>query len=245
MDNNLEVKLNTLLEKMDKLEQERNQSRDITSIVPALIKAQGGIKPIGADKMGVHAKYAPLPEIWEIVKGPLQENDLFLMQSENVLPDKSTLLVTTIMHKSGQWISTSHLLRSKAELQGTKDVNMAYAGQLTYFKRYSLCGLLAIFVDRDLVEEGVEKPQPQKQLSPYQATASQQLSGADWVEDDGSSELVVTKEQKLKFINDYLGRPFKSKLKITMEGRNGGSYTMLTNEKIIDNAYGYLKSQRD
>jgi hypothetical protein len=238
MDNNLESKVNTLLEKMDKLEQDRNQSRDITSIVPALIKAQGSISPIGTDRMGVHARYATLPEIWEAIKVHLQANDLFLTQGEVVLPDKSTVLVTTLMHKSGQFISTSHLLRSKAELQGSKDVNMAYAGQLTYFKRYSLCGLLAIFVDRDLVEEGAEKPQ-QRQAAP------QNISGAEWVEDDGAEEVVLTKEQKLKFINDYLGRPFKSKLKITMEGRNGGAYTALTPDKTIDNAYSYLKSQKD
>lgn len=238
MNTDLESKVQLLLDRIDRLEQERNQSRDVTSIVPALIKAQGSIAPIGTDRMGVHARYATLPEIWDTIKGPLQANDLFVTQGETVLPDKSTLLVTTIMHKSGQWISTSHLLRSKAELQGSKDVNMAYAGQLTYFKRYSLCGLLAIFVDRDLVEEGDVKQQPQRQAAP------QNISGAEWVEDDGAEE-VTTKEQKLKFINDYLGRPFKSKLKITMEGRNGGPYTVLTADKTIDNAYNYLKSQKD
>lgn len=162
MDSNLESKVTTLLEKIDKIEKERkHQSEDVKDIIPALIKAQGEFGRVGAFNKGVYGKYATLSDIWDKVGDPLLKNDLFLTQFEDVTFGHPPVLVTRIYHKSGQWIESRHALRPKAEL---KDPTMDYGKQLTYFKRYALVGLLGVFVDRDMVEE--EEQQYKQQEKP-------------------------------------------------------------------------------
>jgi hypothetical protein len=136
------------------------ESEKIDTIIPELVGAQNEFPLVEKDTGGQFGKYADLAGIWDAIKEPLRKHNLFITQYEDLQPDKSTVLVTKVIHISGQWISSRHLLRSKAEYaaSGSKqNPDHAYAGQLTYFKRYALIGLLGIFVDDDTVEG---KPEP-------------------------------------------------------------------------------------
>jgi hypothetical protein len=194
MDNNLESKVQLLLDRIDKLEQEKCQSNDTSKIIPALFEAQGQMPEFMSSKKGVHGYYRPLCDIWNDIRKIMQKNDLLVSQREDLTSCGKAILVTTIFHKSGQWICAKHLLRSYDDFKKARDVNQAYGGQLTYFQRYSLCAILAIYVDKDKIEEeGSEE-----------AVEEEELDGAKW---SPQQEPKITSEQAQNLETGLKGFP--------------------------------------
>lgn len=138
------------------------QSEQINELATALAKAQAEMKPAAFDKVNPHYKnkYASLQSFITAIKEPLNKYGLSFVQSTG-LHDKGTVLITKLMHSSGQWINGEMLVtQDKPGIQ-------AFGCQLTYCKRYALSSMLGISADED--DDGEldrKETPPQKQVEP-------------------------------------------------------------------------------
>lgn len=115
------------------------QSEHINELVAALAVAQSEIKGAKKDSKNPFFKsdYADLTSTWEAAKGPLTSNGLAVIQTMEY-KDELTILVTTLAHKSGQWIkSFLPLTIMKKDPQGI-------GSAITYARRYALAAILNI-----------------------------------------------------------------------------------------------------
>lgn len=164
MDSILEAKINTLLEKMDKIEKERCQSEETKDIISDLIKAQGEFPKLIKNKKGQRGEYADLTGVIETVRPSLNKNNLYIRQHEDICGN-DIVLVTTVHHKTGQWICSRHVLTPKKDIakNNAMSSDQAYGSQLTYQKRYSICMILGISgddTDPDEADDEEIKKQP-------------------------------------------------------------------------------------
>ena len=109
----------------------------------ALSKFQGEI--VGAKKLssGFNYKYSDLGTVWDMIRKPLSENNLFLFQGVHDRPGQK-VLVTTIYHKDGGFINDGGipLLLNKRDMQGI-------GSAITYARRYGLMAALGIAAEDD------------------------------------------------------------------------------------------------
>lgn len=126
-------------------------SEQIDKIAGALAKAQAMfINPPRNKTVTVRTQgsgtyefsYATFDAILDAVRKPLAENELSIVQAVDASGDKPRV-VTTLLHSSGQWISSS------LPLLLDRPGNQAFGSALTYQKRYGLTALLAIAADED------------------------------------------------------------------------------------------------
>jgi hypothetical protein len=114
-----------------------NTSDSITAIAPALVKAQALIEDAVKDSSNpaFRSKYADLSAVLAVIRKPMADNDLCVLQSPN-RADGGVEVETRILHKSGEWISQSCFIPiTKWDAHGT-------GSGITYGRRY---GLMAIF----------------------------------------------------------------------------------------------------
>jgi hypothetical protein len=134
-----------------------NTSETIKELAPALCAAQAAFRNVPRTKevlvksdRGSYAfKYAPLDEIVAYIRPILAEHGLMFTQAV-----KGEFLVTTIMHKSGEWIADSLPIKGGSTSQ-------AYGSELTYKRRYSVTSMLGLVSEDDddarQTEQGEEK----------------------------------------------------------------------------------------
>lgn len=117
-----------------------NQSESIELLSAALVEFQRSSPDIRKNAVNPHFKnrYADLASIIDAVRGPLTDAGLAVVQ----LPDGDDL-ITRLVHKSGQWISSRTALKcSKPDAQG-------YGSALTYARRYAISAMLNLAADDD------------------------------------------------------------------------------------------------
>jgi ERF superfamily len=113
-------------------------------ITTALIAAKAQFKPIHKNKVNPHFnyKYATLDEILEAIAPALLANNLLLIQP-TIVKDNSTVLKTILIHaESGEQ------LESELTIPAITDPQKLGAA-MTYYRRFSICSLLAIAPDDD------------------------------------------------------------------------------------------------
>jgi len=137
------------------------QSENINELATALAKAQAEMKPAAFDKVNPHFKnkYASLQSFITACKEPLNKYQLSFIQS-TMIHEKGTVLVTKLMHSSGQWVSGEMLV-----MQDRPGIQ-AFGSQLTYSKRYALSSMLGIAADEDDDGELDRNSTPQKSPEP-------------------------------------------------------------------------------
>lgn len=120
-------------------------SETITKIAPSLLKAQRkmGAASKGAANPYFKSKYADLGAVMEVVKDPLNEENITILQPA-YSKDGSHFVETTLVHESGEWISSEPL---KLELNKTDMQQLGSA--ITYARRYTLQSLLGIPAEDD------------------------------------------------------------------------------------------------
>lgn len=125
-----------------------NKSESISKLVSALAKAQAAFPQIPRSKTvtvktrtgGSYTfSYAPLEEIIKSVRPSLHANGLAFVQSV-----ADGLVVTLILHDSGEWVQSGGTPVSAVE-QGPQ----AYGSALTYSRRYDLSLALGLCPDDD------------------------------------------------------------------------------------------------
>lgn len=126
-------------------------SEQLDKIIPALISAQAKMPVIEKDSRNPHfnSMYASLDGILRVVKPVLQSEGLGLVQSAPI-PETDEhgqltgfTVETMLVHTSGQFIvGCAPMPLAKATPQGA-------GASITYGRRYSVAGLLALVIDED------------------------------------------------------------------------------------------------
>lgn len=145
----------------------------IDKIALALSKAQKAIKPAVKDSQNPFFKssYADLTSIWDAIREPFAENELSVVQSPTLLDDGRLVLISLLMHSSGQYI------RSIYPIKPVKDDPQGVGSALTYARRYSLQSLAGVCAEED--DDGnVASRIGQQQTKPAQKQQSKSVSAA-------------------------------------------------------------------
>lgn len=112
----------------------------------ALIKAQGQIKVALKDSKNPHFKstYADLASVWDAVRDALQANKLGVVQLTRIHESGTPVLLTRIIHVSGQHIEGEYPIVCK-------DPNdpQRLLSSVTYSRRASLAAALGVIADDD------------------------------------------------------------------------------------------------
>ena len=167
-----------------------NTSQEVKNIYSAIIKARPEISPIARTKSARNYKYATLDTVIELLSVVLPKYELGWLQSIGTT-DGRPVLVTRIIHTSGEWIEdTLPLIQTK--LAGGANESQELGASITYFKRYALSAMFGIATDDDT--DGVAEVRERKQLVRATARAAQQQEAPTDEEkaDDGQSGQINT-----------------------------------------------------
>jgi len=129
------------------------QSDMINELGAALAKAQSVITGAKQDKANPYfkSKYADLSSVWDACRKALTEQGLSVVQTTK-MTDRGLVLVTTLVHSSGQWIAGEMpVLSAKQDAQ-------SMGSALTYARRYALAAIAGVAPDDD--DDGQEATRP-------------------------------------------------------------------------------------
>lgn len=117
-----------------------NRSESIANIAAALAVAQGEIEGAirNAQNQHLRSSYADLASCWAACQPHLSKNSLALIQAPFDAGQNRVGLETTIVHKSGEWLS------SRWSVPVTKNDPQGFGSALTYIRRYSLVSMIGI-----------------------------------------------------------------------------------------------------
>jgi hypothetical protein len=112
-------------------------------ITAALIKARLDFSPIVKNKINPQfkSKYANLDSILDSIIVPLCNAGIALIQP-TVIRDGGTILITKLIHESGESIESELILPNNLDPQ-------KLGAALTYYRRFALCSILSIAADDD------------------------------------------------------------------------------------------------
>jgi len=160
-----------------------NKSESIKEIATALCKFQGEVEKIKKTETNpfYHNKYADLSSILDVVRVPLMNNGLSVVQ----FPKGKCELETMLMHTSGEWMSETF------EMKPTKDDPQGAGSVITYQRRYALGAILSLNIDVD--DDGNKGSEPAKKT---EETKPQQPTIEKWMT-----------ENQFKSIKGYLSSP--------------------------------------
>jgi hypothetical protein len=115
----------------------------IAKIASALHQVQGQLTAVSRSSEGYNYKFADLASCWDSVRQPMADAGLALIQTTYVTAEGENVLVTTLLHTSGEWISGELLVRPvKADPQ-------SLGSSLSYARRYGMMGMLGISASDD------------------------------------------------------------------------------------------------
>lgn len=119
-------------------------SEHINELAMALAKAQGEMRGAKKDTTNpfFKSKYADLASVWEACREALSKNNLAVVQPTKAT-DHGTVVVTMLLHSSGQWISGEmDVLPKSPDAQ-------ALGSAITYARRYALSSMVGIAPEED------------------------------------------------------------------------------------------------
>ncbi len=160
-----------------------NHSEYIDQIATALVAAQASLSlpkknkevTVKSDKGSYKFEYTTFDTIIEQVRGPLTKNDLWFVQTLNAANEGLATLTTMLLHKSGQWISSTVRVPGSGRMQ-------EFGSQLTYLKRYSLASMLGIASEEDddanVADGNSIEDRKERQISPYTSGKSKTGNGS-------------------------------------------------------------------
>ncbi len=117
------------------------RSESIVELAKSLAKFQGAVEAVTKDAENpfFHSRYATLAGIVSEIKKPLSENGIAYTQ----WPIGKNLLVTLLMHTSGEYIQATVEMTPKS----TSPQDMGSC--ITYYRRYVLSSMLGIATEED------------------------------------------------------------------------------------------------
>ncbi len=119
------------------------------NLVKALLEVQKEIKNPKNTEINPYyrSKYAPLPDVLNLVRPLLTKNGLVLYQDVGSTPEGMVCVRTHLLHESGELLTTSPLYM-KIESKG-KSSPQSIGSAITYARRYQILALLGIASEDD------------------------------------------------------------------------------------------------
>lgn len=120
-------------------------SENINELAAALSKAQSLVENAEKNKKNPHYKssYSSLSSVWSACRDALSSNGISVTQTVEVLETGSPVLVTRLMHSSGQWIKgVMPLIVAKNDMQ-------AMGSAISYARRFCLAAMVGVAPDDD------------------------------------------------------------------------------------------------
>lgn len=128
------------------------KSEQTDKIAAAMVAVQKAIKP--ASKTSANpffkSKYADLSEVWHACHDALAANGIAVTQGGDVICGQP-VMVTTLLHSSGQWISGAF------PLVAVKPDPQAMGSAITYMRRYSLASMVGVLTEDDDGESAMSR----------------------------------------------------------------------------------------
>lgn len=150
------------------------KSTEINELFSALVLAQKEMETAIKDHNLAHfkTKYADLSEVIRATRPALLKHNLAVTQTLDCDEQGRTLLVTTMGHSSGQWLSSRILLNpSKLDSQEMGKC-------ITYFRRYAYVAITGVIVDDEDYDSAPSKPAPRALITQMQlAQLDKELNG--------------------------------------------------------------------
>ena len=121
------------------------QSETIGKLAEALSKAQGSMSAAAMDGNNPHfrSRYATLTAVWDACRKPLADNGLAIVQAFRVDENGMLLLVTKLVHTSGEWMVSEY------PVTPTQNSPQGLGSAVTYARRYTLSSLVGVVADDD------------------------------------------------------------------------------------------------
>jgi hypothetical protein len=121
-----------------------NKSEAIGDLAAALAKAHAEIHAVKKDAANpfFKSKYATLDAVVDAVKPPLLKEGIVILQGVQDA-DGGVAVETMLLHKSGQWIS------STLRLPATKEDAQGYGSAISYGRRYGLMAICGVPAEDD------------------------------------------------------------------------------------------------
>ncbi len=139
------------------------KSLTIGKLAEAMAKVQIEISKAHKDSMNpfFKSKYADLTSVWDACREPLSKHDLAVVQTNTVGTEGYLVLVTTLMHKSGEWIEGT------LPIKPVKNDPQGIGSAMTYARRYALSAMVGICPDDDDGEVAMGRKRPQGEIGKY------------------------------------------------------------------------------
>lgn len=120
-------------------------SIELNELAKALVAVQAVVE--GAKKDSANpffkSKYADLESVWGVCRPPLTEHGFAVVQTTEP-HEHGVILVTTLLHTSGQW------MRGRLLMRPVKDDPQGIGSCITYARRYALAAIVGVVqVDDD------------------------------------------------------------------------------------------------
>lgn len=207
------------------------QSENINELALALSKAQGSMRAAKTNKINpfFKSKYADLCSIWEACREPLSDNGLGVVQAVSPIEDSAWMLVTTLVHSSGQW------MRSYMPIITQKNDSQSLGSAIAYTKRYSLSAMVGVAVGEDDDGEGAMAGGDRKEKPPTLRNHSVPPKNAP-VKKENDSDLHV-------FI-DKLSEKYDKNLILDYIERRSKRFKMTSTETVslmMKDEHGFVK----
>ena len=116
----------------------------------AIARMQSQLSMASKSKTGHGYNYADLAGCIKTAQEPLSANGLAVVQLLKDSANGGTALCTTLVHESGEMISSTFTM-AQAVLQGGGGKNPAQVmgSQITYMRRYAYCAIIGLASDDD------------------------------------------------------------------------------------------------
>lgn len=163
-----------------------NMSDDISALAASLSKAQGAIDDASKGSLNPHfrSKYADLAAVRSVIREPLAVNDLSIVQLPKTVQG-GVEVTTMLLHKSGQWISSSLFMPS-----GKMDAH-GLGSAISYARRYSIMSILSLAAEDDDGNAAVERV-------PQQFTVKSNEIKIDPATNEGADKLLAEAQEIAK-----------------------------------------------
>lgn len=164
-------------------------SNPTPNLAKALSQLQGDLKPIPKDSENpfFHSAYSSLTACWETVRPLLKKYGLAVTQT-TITTDK-LLLITTLMHESGEIIVGQYPIYSK------DNSPQSLGSAISYAKRYALQAILGLASEDDDGNDASAPTPPKTQRAPsYQGVSKPQAPTPE-----GSKALTAKQLQLIQF----------------------------------------------
>ena len=124
-------------------------SENINELATALAKAQTQVETAVKDKKNslYNTKYADLGVVWMACREALNSNGLSVCQTTEVR-ELGSVLVTRLIHSSGQWIKGEILLVVTKAKEKMNDMQ-ALGSAITFARRYGLAAIVGVCTEDD------------------------------------------------------------------------------------------------